>query len=90
VNVLYLSRSVGLEICNKKADFTVILGLLVIAGDASKPKAWSKYALDSSAYKKEHEGLKDNELREEKRKPEKEKKKDCKVQELVDKVLWLC
>lgn len=54
-------------------------------GDPSKPKAWSRYAPDSTAYKKEHEGFKDIEIRDEKRKSENGNKKESKMQELVDK-----
>jgi multiple RNA-binding domain-containing protein 1 len=61
--------------------------LLVVTGDPSKPKAWSKYAPDSSAYKKEHEEFKDSQTQEEKGKSTKGKKKDNKVQEIIDKVL---
>jgi multiple RNA-binding domain-containing protein 1 len=61
----------------------------VIKGDPSKPKAWSRYAPDSTAYKKEREGFKESEIQDEKRKSEKRKKKENKIQELVDKVLWL-
>jgi hypothetical protein len=61
----------------------------VVTGDPNKPKAWSRYAPDSTAYKKEHEGFKDNEIRDEKRKSEKGNKKESKMQELIDKVLWL-
>ena len=32
-------------------------------GDPAKPKAWSRHAPDSSAYKKEHEGFKDREIK---------------------------
>jgi hypothetical protein len=61
----------------------------VVTGDPSKPKAWSRYAPDSTAYKKEHEGFKDIEIRDEKRKSENGNKKESKMQELVDKVLCL-
>jgi multiple RNA-binding domain-containing protein 1 len=61
----------------------------VVTGDPSKPKAWSRYAPDSTAYKKEHEGFKDSKIHAEKKKSEKGKKKDSKMQELIDKVLRL-
>lgn len=54
-------------------------------GDPGKPKAWSRYAPDSTAYKKEHEGSKDNEIQDEKKKSERRKKKESKMQELIDK-----
>jgi hypothetical protein len=66
-----------------------LIFLLVITGDPSKPKAWSRYAPDSTAYKKEHEGCKDSEIQDEKKKSEKGKKKQSEIQELIDKVLWL-
>ena len=59
----------------------------MVTGDQSKPKAWSRYAPDSTAYK-EYEGFKDSEIRDEKRESVK-KKKESKMQELIDKVLWL-
>lgn len=61
----------------------------MVTGDPSKPKAWSRYAPDSTAYKKEHEGFKDSKIQAEKKKSEKGKKKDSKMQELIDKVLRL-
>lgn len=66
-----------------------LIFLLVVTGDPSKPKAWSRYAPDSTAYKKENERLKDSEIQDEKKKTEKGKKKESKMQELIDKVLWL-
>jgi len=66
-----------------------LIFLLVVTGDPSKPKAWSRYAPDSTAYKKEHEGCKDSEIQDEKKKSEKGNKKQSKMQELIDKVLWL-
>lgn len=66
-----------------------LIFLLVLTGDPSKPKAWSRYAPDSTAYKKEHEGFKESEIQDEKKKSEKGKKKERKMQELVDKVLRL-
>jgi hypothetical protein len=66
-----------------------LIFLLVVTGDPSKPKAWSRYAPDSTAYRKEHKGFKDSEIPDEKTKSEKGKKKESKLQELVDKVLWL-
>jgi hypothetical protein len=66
-----------------------LIFLFVVTGDPGKPKAWSRYAPDSTAYKKEHEGFKDNEIQDEKKKSERGKKKERKMQELIDKVLWL-
>ena len=45
-----------------------LIFLLVVTGDPSKPKAWSRYAPDSTAYKKGHEGFKDSEIQDEKKK----------------------
>jgi len=64
-----------------------LIFLLVVTGDPSKPKAWSRYAPDSTAYKKGHEGFKDSEIQDEKKKSEKGKKKESKLQELIAKVL---
>ena len=61
----------------------------MVTGDQSKPKAWSRFSPDSTAYKKEHEVFKDSEIRDEKRESVKGKKKETKMQELIDKVLWL-
>lgn len=36
--------------------------MLNILGDKNKPKSWSKYAPDSSAYKKEHPTAKTEEV----------------------------
>jgi len=66
-----------------------LIFLLVVTGDPSKPKAWSRYAPDSTAYKKEHKGFKDSEIQDEKKKSEKGKKKEGKMQGIIDKVLWL-
>jgi len=66
-----------------------LIFLHVVTGDPSKPKAWSRYAPGSTAYKKDHKGFKDNEIENEKKKYEKGKKKESKIQELIDKVLWL-
>ncbi len=61
----------------------------MVTGAQGKPKAWSRYAPDSTAYKKEHEGFKDIEIEDEKRESVKRKKKETKMQELLDKVLQL-
>ena len=53
----------------------------MVTGDQSKPKAWSRYAPDSTAYK-EYEGFKDSEIRDEKRESVK-KKKESKMQEYL-------
>lgn len=59
-------------------------------GDATKPKSWSKYATDSSAYQKANE--KPEEVEEEIKPTKKSKKKDKKkkekeeIQKLVDEV----
>ncbi|XP_021914789.1 probable RNA-binding protein 19 isoform X2 [Zootermopsis nevadensis] len=76
--VLYFNNS-----CIKASRIKVELcaGL----GDPSKPKAWSRYAPDSSAFKKQHGVFKEKEIEENNRKSGEEKKKDSKVQELVDK-----
>lgn len=56
--------------------------LCVSLGDTKKPKSWSKYASDSTAYRKEHPEEKPVKKIQVK---EKEKKVD-KLQELVEKV----
>jgi multiple RNA-binding domain-containing protein 1 len=66
-----------------------IVSVHFIIGDPSKPKAWSRYAPDSSAYKKECGECKDKGFQEKKGKSGKESKKDSEVQELIDKVLWV-
>ncbi|XP_069705771.1 probable RNA-binding protein 19 [Periplaneta americana] len=54
-------------------------------GDPNKPQAWSKYAPDSSAYKKQHKGdNKESGEKKEKSKKEKENKKDI-VKDLLEK-----
>ncbi|XP_065353915.1 probable RNA-binding protein 19 [Cloeon dipterum] len=56
-------------------------------GDDKKPKAWSKYAADSTAYKKEHkdELKKEEEERSKAKQEEKKKKKKSKNSELIEK-----
>ena len=61
----------------------------MVTGAQGKPKAWSRYAPDSTAYKKEHEGFKDIEIEDEKMESVKRKKKETKMQELLDKLLQL-
>lgn len=54
-------------------------------GDARKPKAWSKYALDSSAYKKLHS--EQTEVASEKTEDSKKKQNKNKIDsEVLDKV----
>lgn len=55
----------------------------ICIGDASKPKAWSKYAADSTAYKKAHPP------KLEAKTTKKEKKKVNNVKEILDKVCCL-
>jgi len=65
------------------------------AGSTEKPRAWSKYAIDSSAYKKLHPGEdaakpKDDTHKKEKKKKSKKSHGDPKVAELLEKVLYFC
>ncbi|KAF2897811.1 hypothetical protein ILUMI_08367 [Ignelater luminosus] len=52
-----------------------------LLGDTKKPKSWSKYAADSTAYKQSHPDLIQQEIKE---KPEKKKKKNKEI-ELLEK-----
>lgn len=45
-----------------KYSFNYNLFFIHIQGDENKPKSWSKYAPDSTAYKKEHGTLKSEEV----------------------------
>lgn len=57
----------------------------ILSGDLKKPKAWSKYAPDSTAYKKSHPGLKHEETKVKLQKEKKNKKEDETI-ELLKKV----
>lgn len=62
--------------------------LFQILGDENKPKSWSKYAPDSTAYKKEHGTLKPEKVI--KNEPQKKKKNKLKpeVEEQLKKVIY--
>ncbi|XP_068085647.1 probable RNA-binding protein 19 isoform X2 [Anabrus simplex] len=64
--------------CIKSARIKV--ELCAALGDPKKPKAWSKYAPDSTAFKKIH-----GKPEEETKKEEKKKKKNDKIQEILEK-----
>jgi multiple RNA-binding domain-containing protein 1 len=73
----------------QNSNFRIITNkmLFLLSGDPNKPQAWSKYAQDSTAYKKlnEPEGETIVEPKKEKKKEKKEKVKDP-TKELLKKV----
>lgn len=77
----------------------IVVETCVSLGHSDKPQAWSKYASDSSAYRKSHTVFDPNEnsskegaekvLTKEQRKKLKNKEKNNKIREILEKVLHL-
>lgn len=72
----------GTCIRSMKIDVQVCSNL----GDEKKPRAWSKYAPDSTAYQKIHKD--ENESKSEQKKKKKTEKNKNKIMELLKKVLY--
>lgn len=60
-----------------------------IAGDSNKPRAWSKYASDSTAYKKTHPELLEPQEKTEDTKKSKKKSKKHETAALLEKVNYI-
>lgn len=76
---MYLFRNINVYLCfNIKFNYLKVYNFFkILVGDANKPKAWSKYAKDSSAYQSLHPKEEDeSEIADEKNEKKSKKKKD--------------